>query len=166
MGIFITGLPGCGKSTLIQKIAERLNSEGIKVSGFVTPELRKDNKRVGFRIINLATNEEGVFASIKEMKESKKFGKYFVNIKEFEEIGLKGIENGEVIIIDEIGKMELLSEKFRAILENLKNKKNLIASVHRSLANDFNAIDITNLSFSEREKLVNEIVEKVRKDLR
>lgn len=166
MAVFITGSSGCGKSTLIEKIVERLREGGIKISGFITPEIRREGKRVGFKIINLATNEEGILASLEELKESRRFGKYFVNIYEFESIGLKRIDEGEVIVIDEIGKMELLSEKFRKLLENLKNRENLIASVHRNFAKSFNAIDITNVSFYEREKLIEKIVGEFIKDCR
>jgi nucleoside-triphosphatase THEP1 len=43
MNIFITGNPGCGKSTLIQKVLEELSDN--KVSDIVTPEIRVNGAR-------------------------------------------------------------------------------------------------------------------------
>lgn len=158
MAIFITGLPGCGKSTLIQKIVERARVKGVKISGFITPEIRINDKRIGFKIINLATGEEGILASEENKNNSKRFGRYFVHINQFESIALKDVFEGEIIIIDEIGKMELLSEKFRKLLRYLKERDNVIATVHRSIAKNFNAIDITNLSTKDKEYLAEKIL--------
>ena len=57
MRIFITGMPGVGKTTLALKIAEGLKDLGYKVGGFITKEIRKNGRRVGFKIITLDTND-------------------------------------------------------------------------------------------------------------
>lgn len=56
MNIFITGNPGCGKSTLIKKLLEGI--AGKKVSGMITPEIRVDGVREGFKIIDLASGKD------------------------------------------------------------------------------------------------------------
>ena len=66
MRIFITGMPGVGKTTLALKVAERLKDLGYKVGGFITKEIRKDGRRVGFKIITLDTNEEAILAYVGE----------------------------------------------------------------------------------------------------
>jgi hypothetical protein len=38
--VFVTGQPGCGKTTLITKIASNLSANGIRLGGFYTEEVR------------------------------------------------------------------------------------------------------------------------------
>jgi nucleoside-triphosphatase len=124
--IFITGLPGCGKTTLIKEILKELK---IPAKGFFTEEIRKKGKRVGFKIVTLS-GKEGVLAE-KRFKSPYKVSKYGVILKDLEEIGVKEIEEGLkgdfLVVVDEIGKMELFSEKFREIiLKALDSQKNKI----------------------------------------
>jgi nucleoside-triphosphatase THEP1 len=79
--ILLTGSPGCGKSTLIEKIVA-----GTKrpATGFLTREIREHNRWVGFSI-NPLNGNSGVLAH--ENIESKfKVGKYGVNIKGIDSI--------------------------------------------------------------------------------
>ena len=45
--MLLTGLPGCGKTTAVREIAERL--AGRKVAGFYTEEIRVGGVRKGFK---------------------------------------------------------------------------------------------------------------------
>ena len=63
MKIFITGNPGCGKTTLLKEISQILKEWGIVFTGFITDEVRKGNTRTGFTIQDLATSEKLIFAS-------------------------------------------------------------------------------------------------------
>jgi len=62
MKIFITGLPGVGKTTIILKVTKELKNHDLKIGGFVTQEIREKGKRVGFKIKALDTGEEGILA--------------------------------------------------------------------------------------------------------
>ncbi|MFQ6020933.1 MAG: NTPase [Candidatus Aenigmatarchaeota archaeon] len=132
MKIFITGNPGCGKTSLIKKLIKNKN-----VSGFYTEEIR--NKiRKGFKIIDIKTKEKGILASI-NIKEGPKVSKYRVNLKDLERIGIKALERkSDLIIIDEIGKMELCSEKFENKLkEVLKSNKNILATLGKNYIKEY-----------------------------
>lgn len=120
--ILLTGKPGIGKTTLIKKVVNGINKK-LKISGFYTEEIREDNERVGFRIITI-DGKEGILSHI-NIRSNLGVGKYFVNLKDIDEIAVKSIsENSDLIVIDEIGKMELLSEKFRnAVLVALDTRK-------------------------------------------
>jgi len=150
MNIFITGLPGCGKSTLIKEIISQL--KGKKICGFLTPEIRTDHERKGFLITSLdgkqkefmAHADKSVFGRNSELR---KFGKYWINIgaiDKFCERILNDIENCSIIVIEEIGKMEFFSEKFKEMLSKiiaskitLTSKITLIATLHRAYVKDF-----------------------------
>ncbi|MBN2541408.1 AAA family ATPase [bacterium] len=129
MKILLTGLPGSGKTTVIKKIAERLGDGAV---GFYTGEIRVKGRRVGFKIRTLS-GREGVLAHI-DIKAQYKVSKYGVNIEDLESIGVKelrrGLKEKKVIIIDEIGKMELYSKSFREILNNILNSElDIVATV-------------------------------------
>lgn len=128
--ILITGKPGCGKSTLIQKLIKNRN-----VGGILTPEIRKSGIRYGFEIIDLKTGKKGLLSSVDT--KGPKIGKYGVNLIDIENVGVEAIrsaiENSDFIIIDELGKMEILSEKFRdVVLKALDSDKPVIATITRA----------------------------------
>ncbi len=123
--IFITGRPGCGKTTLIMEIIKELN---LSIGGFYTAEIRGRGERKGFKIIDLE-GEEGILANT-ELESPYKVGKYKVNLKDLEEIGVKSvldaINKNKIVIIDEIGKMELFSERFKKAVKEAINSKNKV----------------------------------------
>ncbi len=57
--IFITGASGSGKSTLVQMIIEEMD---LKIEGIRTPEISENKRRVGFKLVNVANNEELIIA--------------------------------------------------------------------------------------------------------
>ncbi|MCM8807804.1 MAG: NTPase [Candidatus Omnitrophica bacterium] len=123
--ILITGKPGCGKTTLIKDLICEINCEKV---GFFTEEIREQGKRIGFKIITLS-GKSGILAS-ESYKTSFKVSRYYVSLQTFEELGVKELEEGLkkdcLIVIDEIGKMELFSEKFREILFEVLESKNKV----------------------------------------
>jgi len=128
--ILLTGNPGIGKTTIIKKIVSRIDSAG----GFLTEEIRKNNIRKGFKIVTL-DGKEGVLASC-DIKTDYRVGKYYVNIADLENIAGKSIEhcvsdkNIEFIVIDEIGKMELFSQRFqKAVISALNSQKKVIGTI-------------------------------------
>ena len=135
--VLITGEPGSGKTTAIKKIVEKLGNRAI---GFWTEEVRdpKTKKRTGFRIIT-TDGKKKIFAS-KIFTSKKLVGSYGVNVNYFEEIAiptlLRAIEEArkdrkKVIVIDEIGKMELFSKKFRDLVREIfyDDRLNVVATI-------------------------------------
>jgi len=130
----LTGSPGVGKTSVILKIVESLKAKGYNVGGMVSREVRAGRDRVGFEILNVGTGQKGWLAHVAQ-KEGPQVGKYRVNMKDLESIGVEAITNAaatsDVIVIDEIGPMELHSEKFReAVLKAAESPKLLIGVVH------------------------------------
>ena len=109
--LLLTGQPRVGKTTLIKKLIQPLE---IKIGGFWTEEIRAGGRRVGFRI--RSNTDEDVLAHIDSTSRSR-VGPYGVNISAFERVGVRAIEQGmvsdDLIIMDELGRMELYSDRFR-----------------------------------------------------
>src|ERR1700704_6088108 len=105
--IGITGLPGAGKTYALLKVIEMLEVDGLKVGGMITEPIVKKNRREGFYVMDWATKERRVFAS-KTM-----VGRFGVDVMALEEVGVKALtfatHNTDVIVIDEVGKMEVES---------------------------------------------------------
>jgi len=144
--VFITGRPGIGKTTLFLKVIHSLRREGLTVGGFICPEVRVGGRRVGFKIIDLASGNEGFLAKICDselslMKEIPKVGKYCVNVSDAVNIGVNAINNAlqssDIVGIDEIGPMELSVEALKkAVFKALTSPKPLVAVVHRTRTNE------------------------------
>lgn len=113
--ILLTGYPGSGKTTVIMRF---LALGDFDAGGFYTEEIRKGNKRTGFKIVTLdgeeATLAEAGFPS------KHRVGKYGVNVEGIERVAVKALEvalaSKTVIVIDEIGKMECYSGTFRDVV--------------------------------------------------
>lgn len=128
--ILITGPPRCGKSTLIRKLIDRLK-EKYMLYGFLTPEVRKNGKRIGFDIKDINSSKIIPLARKGNYNSEFTLGSYKVFIEKFDTFlsksmvtlrGIKGDPNHSkpsLLIIDEIGKMELFSELFQSKLKEI-----------------------------------------------
>jgi nucleoside-triphosphatase len=127
--ILIEGAPGVGKTTLIKTLIEQLKH--LQPAGFYTAEIREKGERKGFELVSLDGRKE--ILSHVDIKSPIRVGKYRVDTKTFEgfleSIGFFLPATG-LVIIDEIGKMECLSDKFQKILKKiLDSEKPVIATV-------------------------------------
>lgn len=168
MKIFITGEVKVGKTTLIKEISEILIKSGYKISGFITTDVVKEGKRIGFNIIDILTKEERLFAS-KFINTDFKFGSYYLNIKNLD----KTLENAlkreyDFLIIDEIGKMEFYSKNFIESINNIIKKDiNLLATLNRDFVVNYQNYGIIYiLTLNNREKIKNEILRIVKKEFK
>jgi nucleoside-triphosphatase len=171
MRLFLTGNPGVGKTTLIRAIVERL--EEVTCAGFYTEEKRQRGQRIGFRVITL-DGQEGRFASLGREKPT--VGKYSIHVQEFEKLVLPNLDPAttpaDLYVIDEIGKMELLSRQFRSkITELLAQPTNLLATIAKrgrgfieqiKSRTDVELIEVTR---NNRDELPNELARKIKIEL-
>jgi nucleoside-triphosphatase len=131
MKILLEGRPGSGKTTVARRLAELLRADGIPLAGFTTEEIREGGRRVGFAVETV----DGVRATLAHVSlpGPPRVGKYGVDLHTFEQLGLAALEavpDRGVVVIDEIGKMELESEAFRErVLELVALPVRLVGTV-------------------------------------
>ena len=130
--LLLTGRPGVGKTTLVRRVVQRL---GRPAGGFYTRELRQQGRRVGFEIVTL-DGQRATLAHV-DIPSRQRVGKYGVDVAALDRVGVpaihRAIEAGALVVVDEIGKMELFSEAFKAaVLNALDGPNALLATITRS----------------------------------
>lgn len=111
----LTGKPGVGKTTLIKDLLQQTD---VAAGGFYTEEIRENGVRQGFRIVRL----DGATATLAHtnIKGSQRVGKYVVDIEALDRTGVAAlgdaVRHKRLVVVDEIGKMEMFSPAFREIV--------------------------------------------------
>jgi nucleoside-triphosphatase len=123
-----------GKTTLAVSVGELLRERGVTLRGFVTEELREAGRRVGFAV-ETVSGERATLAHV-GFAGPPRVGRYGVDIEAFERLALPAlaeIQEGEVVLIDELGKMELASDAFRSSVSALFGRRvAIVATVQAS----------------------------------
>jgi nucleoside-triphosphatase len=115
--LLLTGPPRCGKTTVVQRVAARFPGQA---AGFYTREVRQRGQRVGFEIVTL--DGQRALLSHVDFPGPHRVGRYGVNLENFHRVALPAIEPRpglDLIVVDEVGRMECFSRSFVAALERL-----------------------------------------------
>ena len=126
--IGITGLPRSGKSAVMEKVLSMLKEERERelsarnlsdteiIGGICTEPILENGERLGYKVRNLITGDEGEIAH-KSIDSRLRVLGYGLNTAELERVAIPAIQhaidNCEVIVIDEIGKFAVESEALR-----------------------------------------------------
>jgi nucleoside-triphosphatase len=125
----LTGSPGSGKTTAIQKILSQLSCDA---GGFYTEEIREGRRRTGFALITL-DGRSSVLAHVR-IRGGPRIGKYGVDLSVMDGIAVdcltRAMTDKDIVVIDEIGPMELLSRRFReAVMQVLESDVLVLGSI-------------------------------------
>jgi nucleoside-triphosphatase len=130
--LLLEGRPGIGKTTVARRLLSLLRQAGVPVGGFTTGELRTGGRREGF-VVEAASGARDVLAHV-GLPGPPTVGRYGVDLATFERIALPALRTprtATVVVVDELGKMELASAPFRdAVTELLGREVAMVATVH------------------------------------
>jgi nucleoside-triphosphatase len=167
--LLVEARPGAGKTTALGRLSELLRDVGMPLCGFLTKELRQGRSRVGFEIETF-DGERGVMAHVR-LPGPPRVGRYGVDLEAFERVALPGVERpGEecVVVIDELGKMELASKGFReAVVRLFDQPVPIVASVQMGRHPITDAlkrrpdVEKLRLTATNRDRLPGEIAERL-----
>lgn len=126
--LILTGRPGIGKTTIIKAVIAQL---GDRAGGFYTEEILGPGGRKGFRLITL-DGQTAVIAHV-DFKSRSQVGRYGVKVDVIDQLGAgairSAVDHHPIVIIDEIGKMELFSSPFQsAVLKAVGGSKIVLAT--------------------------------------
>jgi nucleoside-triphosphatase len=126
--LILTGRPAVGKTTLIKSVVKQLEGQA---GGFYSEEISGPGGRKGFRLITL-DGQSGVMAHV-DINSRSRIVRYGVDVAAIDRIGVtairEAIERKPIVVIDEIGKMEMFSPQFQAIvLKAVSSPKMVIAA--------------------------------------
>ena len=163
--LLLTGSPGTGKTTLIR---QAVAGSKINAGGFYTEEIRSGGTRQGFNLTTLNGHE--VILSHVDNPSRYRVGKYGVDMSNLENIGAAAIERAievsDLIVIDEIGKMELFSPRFRqAVLKAMDSDRKVLGTImlkRHSFADGIKRrpnVKVVEVTPANRERLLTEILD-------
>jgi nucleoside-triphosphatase len=149
-------------------LSDLLREAGVPLSGFLTRELRETGRRVGFEIETFG-GERGLLAHV-DIKGPPRVGRYGVDVEAFERLALKALEaSGDVVLIDELGKMELASERFGEAVRELWERPLPIVATVQATRHPFTdalkrkrGVSRIRLTAANRDRLPGEVAERLR----
>lgn len=112
----LTGRPGVGKTTCLRSVLEQ---SAVPAGGFFTEEIRQGGRREGFALVTLS-GKRVTLAHVRGSG-SPRVGRYTVDIAALDRVGVPAIQEAVrrrcLLVVDEIGKMEMASADFRRAVE-------------------------------------------------
>jgi nucleoside-triphosphatase len=117
----VTGQPGSGKTTLVKTVLADLLARGVRCTGFYTDEVVSKGSRIGFDVVTVPEGARGPLCRKGGDASFPKTGAYSVDVASFERLALPTLQapDGQLLVVDEVGRMELHSELFKARISEL-----------------------------------------------
>lgn len=163
--LFLTGVPSSGKTTVIKRVIRDLT---FPAKGFYTEEERNADRRVGF-LMRTLDGRKGYLAH-QDIKSDIHIRRFGVSIENIETIAVPSLEpvDGDIIILDEIGKMECFSEVFKVAVQRALEASNIVVGTVTLGGDDFiqgikkrGDIEIYEVTLDNRDELPEIILKKI-----
>ena len=110
--VVATGKPGAGKTTAVLETAEQLHSQGCRVVGIVQLGRFVDGDKIGFAVRDLENGDEADLALLVPRGEGDHGTRFRFSEDGFvlAERALGKVKKGDVLVVDELGPLELRGE--------------------------------------------------------
>lgn len=167
----ITGKMDVGKTTFVKKVIENLKSKNIKVGGIYTQKVKENNERIGYDLVAVQTNKSEIFLRIEGNENLDKIGIFSIFPKALA-LGIESLKpennkENQVVIIDEIGKLELENRAWAKGLDELIqfNKSHLLLVVREDITEkiiekwNFQNYFVFNLNENQSQNIEKKIME-------
>lgn len=171
--LLLTGHPQSGKTTIIRKVVEEL---GDLAGGFYTEEIFGPGGRKGFLLITLEGQKAVLAHKDIQASPAYRIGRYGVDMHVLEAVGVAALQQAlktkKVVVIDEIGKMELLSPAFReTVLQAILGPCIILGTIlykphpHADLFKTLAQVTLREVNPQTRDSLPQELLAEIRKTL-
>lgn len=164
--LLLTGHPGIGKTTIIK---EALKTLGDRAGGFYTQEISGPGGRKGFELITLGGKR--ITLAHKELRKrtAPRVGRYGVDVKALERVGVtalrQAIQAGKVVVVDEIGRMELFSTPFQTtVMEAILGSNVVLGTIllkahpHADLFKSLAPVTVWEVEERNRKKMAQRVI--------
>ncbi len=160
----LTGRPGVGKTNVIMRLAQCLNDQ--VVAGFYTEEIRCDAHRQGFRAMTFS-GQDATLAHV-GLRSRSRVGRYGVDAASFERLVTPELARPcDLMLIDEIGKMECFSTAFLAAVKRLLDGATPVIATVASKGAGFiadvkarNDVELIEVTLANRDELPRRLAER------
>lgn len=144
----LTGRPGTGKTSLIKQALADFKG---RAGGFYTEEIRSEGGRLGFRLVTL--DGQAAILAHTGVNSRYRVSRYGVDVETLERVGVAALRRAardcDLVVIDEIGKMELFSDAFRkTVLEIIGGGQRVLGTImfnHHPWADAIKRLPVVNL---------------------
>lgn len=137
MRILLTGQPGLGKTTVCNRIVEIARERGLKCCGVLTHQLRRGKETVTLIVEDLSTGDRRVLAKKRGTVDEGEgvISCSFIFDRDSIEFGNRALErNGDLLVIDEVGNLEINGEGFTNAMTAFSSMENSILVVRSELS--------------------------------
>jgi len=172
--ILITGKPCVGKTTLCEKLIDRLEKKGFLCGGVICPDVKKDGVSTGKEAVNVRTKASRMLAVVQSGPEGARVVDYALNEQavDLTKSIIESSSSCDVVILDDIGPIKLEeSGLVEAAQEAFSTRNNIILIVRSSLMNAFTrrfmdrGFSVFEVTEKNRDELVEQIISYIEKSL-
>ncbi|MCL4350075.1 MAG: NTPase [Candidatus Thermoplasmatota archaeon] len=137
--IGITGPVGSIKADALGKIIDMLKNQGKNIQGVLVTEIMEQGKLRGYSILDIYTKRKIVFADT-SISSRVKIDKIGVDTRLLEELLIpslqRAVESADVIVIDEVGKLENTTKSIQKVINDaLNSTRPILVTIHKKSRN-------------------------------
>ncbi len=169
--LILTGAIGSGKTTLIKKLIDRLSADNSSVAGIYTLRQMENSETTGYDVVNISTGKSERFLRTEGTSSQERIGKFFL-YREGLEAGneaLLNVKQTNLIIVDEIGKLELAGKGWSTSVKHLLKAQNsfFLLSVREIVVDEIiqkfgiSPQSIFRVSGNNTDEIISEILEEI-----